>query len=193
MRIVDETLRAVRDNISPDMAVGIRLNADELLPNGYDAGDCREILAHLVDRGLVDFIDLDVSVEPEQQNLMSTSHFNPKLHNAPRVAEVRAAAGAVPVLAAPGRLTRVAEAEKILADGIADMVGAVRGLIAEPMLVKHALEGREQESRTCVAANHCLEAAVLQGFGCAINAEAGKEPKWRRTGDTLTTGYRPPW
>ena len=60
-----------------------------------------------------------------------------------------------------------------------DMVGIVRGLIAEPELVNNARDGRERESRICIAANHCASSATSAGtFGCAINPVAGREERW---------------
>jgi NADPH-dependent 2,4-dienoyl-CoA reductase/sulfur reductase-like enzyme len=116
-------------------------------------------------------------VEPQQAHLMTTGFFEPKLHNAGRVANVRDACEGMVVLAAPGRVTSMAEAEMLIARGVTDMVGAVRGQIAEPNLVRHALEGREAESRTCIAAKHCQDG---DGFGCALNAVVGREERWGR-------------
>jgi 2,4-dienoyl-CoA reductase-like NADH-dependent reductase (Old Yellow Enzyme family)/thioredoxin reductase len=176
-RLLVEALEAVHSEIGPDMAVGIRINADELLPGGVDEAGTRAILEHLAPRGLLHFVDLDVSVEAEQLNLMTTNFFEPKLHNAGHVAAVSPAARpSMVVLATPGRVTRMSEAESFLESGAADMVGAVRGQIAEPRLVRNALEGRERRSRTCIAANHCTGGPV--GFGCAINATAAKEIRW---------------
>lgn len=180
MRFLLEVLETTREHVEHHMAVGIRLTVDELVENGYHISDCREIIEALVPTGLVDFIDLDVSIEPEQTNLMVTSFFFEKHHNAHRVAEVRDAAGSLPILATPGRVTDVADIEELLANNVADMIGAVRGLIAEPDMLKNAREGRESQSRKCIAANHCLDAGMLAGFGCAINPEAGKEVRWRR-------------
>jgi 2,4-dienoyl-CoA reductase (NADPH2) len=176
-RLLREILEAMHAEVGRELAYGIRLNADELLPGGVDAAGTREILEHVVGWGLLDFVDLDISVEPQQQHLMTTSYFEPKHHNAERVAAVRDAAGALPVLATPGRVTSVAEAERLLADGVADMIGIVRGLIAEPQLVAHARAGQERRSRTCIAANHCTEGAV-NGYGCAINPVVAREARW---------------
>jgi 2,4-dienoyl-CoA reductase-like NADH-dependent reductase (Old Yellow Enzyme family)/thioredoxin reductase len=178
LRILCEILEAVREEVGSEMALGIRINADELLPSGYSADDARGMMEHLRATGLMDFVDLDVSVEPEQGHLMTTSFLEAKLHNVERVAAVSPAVRPLAVLAGPGRLTSVAEAESLLERGIVDMVGAVRGLIAEPALVKHARDGHEDRSRTCIAANHCVDAGMLSGFGCAINPEAGKEIRW---------------
>jgi 2,4-dienoyl-CoA reductase (NADPH2) len=178
IRLLVECLEVTRETAGDGMAVGMRLTADQLMDDGWDEEGAREILTRLAPTGLLDFVDLDISVEPEQIELMTTSYFVPKLHNADRVASLKPAAGGLAVIATPGRVTTVAEAERLLATGAMDMVGAVRGLIADPALVEKARTGRESEIRHCIAANHCVRSVV--GWGCAVNAEAGREERWGR-------------
>ncbi|GIX31006.1 MAG: hypothetical protein KatS3mg124_1478 [Porticoccaceae bacterium] len=85
------------------------------------------MIARLVELGLVDFLDLDVATEPQQYHLGMPPVF-------------------VPVMSVLGRITSAAEAEGALAEGVCDLVGAARGLIAEPDLVGNAREGKEEEA-----------------------------------------------
>lgn len=181
-RFMMEALEACRAEITDEMSLGIRINADELLPGGLGEEDTKEVLRYLVKSQLIDFVDLDVSMEPEQVQLMTTGMFDPVMHNADRVARVREGAAPLPVLATPGRLTSIADAERLIATGVTDMVGAVRGLIAEPELVNKARDGREDERRICVAVNACVS-GLSPGWGCAINPAAGRE---ERFSDRLT-------
>jgi 2,4-dienoyl-CoA reductase-like NADH-dependent reductase (Old Yellow Enzyme family) len=176
MRIVVEALEIARAESSEEMAVGVRFMCDELLPAGITQEIASEALALLVDRGLLDFADLDIAVEPNQFEIGMPTFFSPKLTYESFVKGVRAAAGDIPVLSALGRVTKIADAERVIAEGTADMVGAARGLIAEPELVKHAAEGNEDQSRTCIACNWCLGG---DPYSCAINPSTGKE---RRVG-----------
>jgi 2,4-dienoyl-CoA reductase-like NADH-dependent reductase (Old Yellow Enzyme family)/NADPH-dependent 2,4-dienoyl-CoA reductase/sulfur reductase-like enzyme len=183
-RISREALAATRAAAGPDMAVGIRFTADQLLTGGMDEAAAVEAIEHLVATGLVDFVDVDISVEPEQVPLMTTSFFMPKMHNAERVANLVEAARGVPVIGTPGRVTRISEAEGLLQRGAMDMVGITRGLIAEPDLVRKAERGEESTGRICIAANHCTGNGLTTGaarfFGCAINPAAGREDRWGR-------------
>ena len=47
--------RRSRDGAGPELAVGVRLSADELAPEGLDAAACAEIAGELCATGLVDF------------------------------------------------------------------------------------------------------------------------------------------
>ena len=186
LRFLCETLEVARAQAGSEMAVGIRLTTDELLAGGFTAEGAKELLGPLSTSGLLDFVDLDIGVEPQQPELMVTTFFMPKLHNAERVRDVAPAAKPLVVLSVPGQITNLEQADRLLAEGVCDMVGAVRGLIAEPRLVRNALEGRERESRTCIAANHCLDSLrELRGFGCAINPAVAKEERWGRRHDTV--------
>jgi 2,4-dienoyl-CoA reductase-like NADH-dependent reductase (Old Yellow Enzyme family)/NADPH-dependent 2,4-dienoyl-CoA reductase/sulfur reductase-like enzyme len=180
MRFLLETLEAIREEADGAMAVGIRITADQLMPGGWTQEDAAAMLEHLAKSQLLDFVDIDIAVEPEQPAMMTTSYFMPKYHNAERVAALAPHAAPMAVLAVPGQVTSVAEAEQLLQRGVGDMVGAVRGLIAEPDMVRKAVEGDEASSRPCINVNQCFEAAFDLGFGCALNPAAGREERWGR-------------
>jgi 2,4-dienoyl-CoA reductase-like NADH-dependent reductase (Old Yellow Enzyme family) len=181
MRFVIECLQAARAGAGPDRAVGMRLNADELVPDGggLTQADNREVVRRLVELKLLDFLDLDIAIEPDQMHLGMPNYLIPKQVYRSYVEGVRQAAGDVPVLSVLGRVTSIAEVEEALAAGVVDLVGATRGLIAEPDLLAQALAGRESDSRTCLACNLCMTDGARGTWGCAINPETGREQRWR--------------
>jgi 2,4-dienoyl-CoA reductase-like NADH-dependent reductase (Old Yellow Enzyme family)/pyruvate/2-oxoglutarate dehydrogenase complex dihydrolipoamide dehydrogenase (E3) component len=182
MRVLTDALKVVRLNMGSDMAIGIRLICEEMLPGGLTQEDGAAVLTKLVESDLIDFADLDIAVEPQQAPLMVASQFMDPLHIVSFVAHVRnAVKGRVVVMAPPGRLTTLAQAEKLIAEGTVDMVGAVREFIAEPELIKNALEGREDRNRTCTACNFCVgrrEMGRGSSWGCTINPATGREKRW---------------
>jgi 2,4-dienoyl-CoA reductase-like NADH-dependent reductase (Old Yellow Enzyme family) len=178
LRLVYECLAAARDGAGDGMAVGMRFNCDELLPGGYGTSEAAELLEEICKSGLVDFVDLDVAVEPMQFWLGMPSVFVDKHPYRPYVEAMRGAVGEVPVLSVIGRLTSIEEAEAILEAGVCDMVGAARALIAEPDLVRNARDGNEERSRTCITCNWCMEANWLGAQGCSINPASFRERLW---------------
>ena len=178
MRVLVEALEASRSGGGSEMAVGMRFNCDEMLPGGYGTKEAVEILKKTCDAGLVDFVDLDVAVEPNQLGIgMPPVFVEPHMY-APYVKALRGAAGDVPVLSVLGRLTSVADGETVIASGLCDMVGSTRALIAEPQLVSNAFHGREERSRTCIACNYCCAAGNEAAQGCAINPASYRERLW---------------
>jgi 2,4-dienoyl-CoA reductase-like NADH-dependent reductase (Old Yellow Enzyme family) len=180
LRFIREALEAIRDATGPDMAVGVRYNCDEMLPGGLDQQAATAALVRIVDDGLVDFVDLDVTVEPQQFPLGMPNYQLPKFTYESYVAGVGKHIKSVPVLSCLARVTSIADVEAALERGSADMVGMARGLIAEPHLVKHAREGKESRSRTCIACNYCMDHSSGIGdlFGCAINPATSREGRW---------------
>jgi 2,4-dienoyl-CoA reductase-like NADH-dependent reductase (Old Yellow Enzyme family) len=178
MRLLSETLQATREAVGDQMAVGMRFNCDELLRGGYDSKDSFQILKQVAQSGLIDFVDLDVAVEPDQFHLGMPSVFVAPHVYRPYVEAVRGAAAGIPVLSVLGRLTSIADGEAALAAGVCDMVGAARALLAEPNLVNNAREGREDHSRTCIACNWCMAGVYDGAQTCTINPVSYRERAW---------------
>lgn len=192
MRVLVEALETVRANLSPEMAVGIRFNCDEMLPQGYNQDDARLMLDKLIELDLLHYVDLDVSVEPQQAPLMTAPRWIEPLFSADFIANVGAVGKSrIVVMGVPGRVTSLQQAEDLLALGGVDMVGAARGLIAEPNLIRNAREGKEHLSRTCIACNFCISGGQLStGWGCVINPATGRERLWGTRQFVLPEGHR---
>ncbi|MEQ1785888.1 MAG: alpha/beta fold hydrolase, partial [Acidimicrobiales bacterium] len=138
----------------------------------------REVVRTICEGGLVDFVDLDVGLEPQQFHFGMPTQFSPPQYYRPWVEKVRSAAGSVPVMSVLGRITSMADAEAALAAGVCDIVGAARQLIAEPEFVRNARLGQEERSRACVACNWCLAASRDNAQGCTINPASYRERLW---------------
>jgi thioredoxin reductase len=178
MRLLVETLEITRTAAGKNMATGMRFNCDELVDGGYGTADAYDVLRKLCARGLLDFADLDIAMEPLQlQYGMPTVFVEEHIYKR-YVEKVRAAAGDVPVLSVLGRVTRMADAEAAIAAGVCDMVGSARELIAEPRFVKHAYDETEELGRTCIACNWCLGGMADGAFGCSVNPASYRERIW---------------
>ena len=68
-------------------------------------------------------------------------------------------------------------AEEVLREGVADLVGVARGMLADPEFVNKACEGRADEIRRCVACNQrCFDHVFqLLPVGCMVNPRCGRE------------------
>src|SRR5262249_48933554 len=121
MRFLVEALKAVREGAGRDIAIGMRFNCDELVDCGYHTDTAYDVLKKVCAAGLIDFADLDISMEPQQFHFgMPSSFVQPHLYR-PYVEKVRGAAGSVPVLSVIGRMTSMADAEAMLEAGVCDV------------------------------------------------------------------------
>jgi 2,4-dienoyl-CoA reductase-like NADH-dependent reductase (Old Yellow Enzyme family) len=179
LRLLAETIQAVRAEMRPDMAMGLRLNVDQLVPGGLTIDDTRGILARLIELRLIDFADLDIALEPQQQYNMTNSFLMPPLYVAGFVKKVRSVGkDKIAILGLGGRITSIAQAEQLLVEDAMDMVGIVRGLLAEPEMLKNAMEDHEERNRVCIAHNYCIGGSISPLFGCMINPASGREGRW---------------
>lgn len=190
MRFVAEALQAARDGGGPDFAVGMRFNCDEQIAGGYGTDTAFAVVQALCQRGLLDYIDLDVGLEPQQFHHGMPTGFERKQYYRRFVEQVRAAAGTVPVLSVLGNITDMADAEAAIASGVCDMVGSARQLIAEPRFVQNARDGLEHLSRTCIACNWCTAAGGDGAQGCAINPASYRDRLWGEDSFTPATHSR---
>ena len=88
-----------------------------------------------------------------------------------------AAAGLDVPLVATNRINTPEVAERILADGAADMVSMARPLLADAEFVRKAREGRAAEINTCIACNQaCLDHIFRnRQVSCLVNPRACRE------------------
>ncbi|MFC0351323.1 oxidoreductase [Undibacterium danionis] len=86
------------------------------------------------------------------------------------------AAVSIPVIAS-NRINMPAQAEEIIANGIADMVSMARPFLADPEFVNKAAQGRVDEINTCIACNQaCLDHTFSnQRASCLVNPRAAHE------------------
>lgn len=82
----------------------------------------------------------------------------------------------LPVIAV-GRINDPVLADRILAEGKADLIAMGRALIADPYLPLKAKEGKLEDIRKCLACNYCRKRIIQlnKTIRCAINPEAGRE------------------
>ena len=179
LRIIIETLTAIRESIGPDMALGMRFTGDDLLDwawwtknRGNTLDEGIEIAKMLEATGLVDYIFSCAGGS-------GSAHIPPSYYPLGAFTYIPAAIKEVvniPVMAT-ARINDPVLAENILANNQADVIAMCRGLIADPEWPNKAREGRLEEIRRCVACNEgCIGRAGLSlGVTCSINYEAGRE------------------
>jgi len=172
IRALMDTLRAIRAATSPDFALGIRIgdSSDQRI---LSAEDANAIALRAQAEGLIDFVNIthgDYYFHVERYAGMD----QPVGYQLP-FGERIAKDIAVPRIIV-GRYATLDDAEQALKAGQADLVNVVRGMIADPMLVVKAREGRGTEVRPCIGCNQgCIGGVFTGRMGCAVNPVVGHE------------------
>ncbi len=174
MRFPLEVVAAVRKMVGADYTLGIRLCADEMVQGGLTLDDAKEIARRFEVSGYLDFIDLSLATFYNLYLVGATMH-TPLGYTIPLAAGIKSVVS-LPVFCT-GRINDPVMAERVLADGQADMIGMVRAQICDPELANKAREGRLDEIRYCVADNQGCYARVglNKDIGCIQNPDVGHE------------------
>jgi mycofactocin system FadH/OYE family oxidoreductase 2 len=177
-----ELLAVVRAALGPGRVLGVRLQGDEGLPGGLRASDAAAVAARVA--GQVDYVNTAVGVATATLPLVEPPMGVPAGYAAAVPAAVKAAltsvvtsaggVAAVPVIGV-GRFTEPAHVAATLAAGTCDLVGVVRGQIADPGFARALLGGGRV--RRCIGCNQeCIAAVGLnRRLGCVVNPRAGRE------------------
>jgi len=169
---------AVRRAVSDDFTVGCRMLAEECIDGGNDADDAAWFATRFAAAGM-DFISLsrggkfDDARQPKVGEAAypytgrsgyecmpsyysdSRGPFGRNLAPTARIrAAVRAAGAATPIVAAGG-IHGFEQAEAVLRDGQADIVGLARQALADPDWFLKVRQGRGAEVRVCLYTNYC--------------------------------------
>ena len=185
MRLPLEVLAAMREAVGPDWPLSVRLCLHEYTPFGYDLDYGLKIGRALAASGSVDLFCSDAGTFSSFWMEIPPSAVPQLVFNDLNAALKRATP--IPVVAF-GRIKNPVDAERILQQGDADLIGMARPLIADPELPNKVRDGRLGEVRPCVAGNVCLhQVAQRDPVRCAVNPAAGQE---RRLG-TLAPAAAP--
>jgi 2,4-dienoyl-CoA reductase (NADPH2) len=171
MRFLLEIITLSKKKAGSDYPLICRLSADEFMEGGHTLEDTKKMAPILEGAGIHCF-DIGAGWHECRTPLV---HMSVPRGNFVYLAEEMKKVVNVPVVAAY-RINDPILADKIIADGRADLIGMCRALIADPDLPNKAIEGKIEDIRPCIACGHCLDAVMLGApIACAVNPEVGKE------------------
>ena len=176
MRFGLEVLNAIREAVGADFCVGLRMCADEFHDDGLDPETLKEIAQTISETGLIDFISV-IGSGADTHNTVTNCMPSMALPPEPFVnlaAGIKSVSN-VPILHAQG-IRDVTQAERIIANGLVDMVGMTRAHIADPHIIRKIRDGQDDQIRQCVGANYCIDRQYSgQDVLCVQNAATSRE------------------
>ena len=179
VRLLLEIVDAVREAIGPDHALGVRLCGDELIEGGTSLPDGVEV-ARIVERtGQVDYINTSIGVATANLFMIEAS-MQVRPGYALYIPSAIRAAVSLPVVGV-GRFKDPLQADRALREGHCDLVGVVRGQIADADFAAKARSGHALDIRTCLSCNQeCVGRMGLNRWlGCIENPVTGREAEPR--------------
>ncbi|MEC3893330.1 FAD-dependent oxidoreductase [Nocardiopsis alba] len=172
VRLPLEILRRVRERVGTDFIIVYRLSMLDLVPDGSTYDEVVE-LGRRVETAGADIVNTGIGWHEARVPTIATS--------VPRGAYTWITARlrkelSVPVVAV-NRINTPEVAERILAEGEADMVSLARPMLADADFVAKAAAGTPEEINTCIGCNQaCLDHTFsLKITSCLVNPRACHE------------------
>ena len=176
LRFLKEIVEAIRSETT-DFIVGIRISGHEQEPGGLEPEDNAKICESLDQAGELDYFNV---VAGTSASLGGSIHIVAPMmqehgYVAPFSARVRQSVNK-PVIVT-GRINQPQIAERILADGQADLCGMTRALICDPDMPNKADDGQLDDIRACIACNQACIGHSHTGhpISCIQHPETGRE------------------
>ncbi len=173
-RLLQEVIRACKQRAGSDFPVWVRLDAVELhTPGGITPEDARRA-AELADEAGADAIHVSAYADSTSGHAFTDA---PLVHR--EAGYVEYAAGikrrvGVPVIAV-GRI-EFELADRLIAEGRADLVSMARKHLADPELARKLAEGRQEDVRPCIYCYVCVAQAFFdRRVRCAVNPVTANE------------------
>lgn len=188
-RFLKEIIEQVRDKVGQDFPLLVRLNVDEFyrdidIPGmGLELKEGVEI-AKLAEKYGADAIDVSCGTYETLNHLMEPTTY--PLGWRTYLAKAVREAVSIPVISV-GMIRTPEQAEELLENGSMDFIGLARPLVADPLWVKKAAEGRSEDIIRCIACQTCKMQQMKntpsgETARCALNPRACHEYEYPLAG-----------
>ena len=172
MRLPEEVVRRTREAVGPDFILIYRLSMIDLIPEGSTHEEVVQ-LAQAVERAGATLINTGIGWHEARVPTIATSV--PRAGFAWVTKKLMGKVG-VPVITS-NRINTPEVAERVLAEGCADMVSMARPFLADADFVHKAATGRSRTIAPCIACNQaCLDHTFAGKLSsCLVNPRACHE------------------
>lgn len=176
MRYPLRVIKAIREAVGPDFIVGARMTFDEEREGGLETDEALHIATDITEAG-IDFISVikgSIATDAQMARSLFPPMFTPAAPHLAFAGQMKQKLS-IPVMHA-GRIADVATARYAISEGLLDLVGMVRALMADPELPNKVRSGRADQIRPCVGASMCIDGIYQYGAAyCIHNASTGRE------------------
>ena len=182
LRFTREAIAAVRKSVPEQTVVGMRFSGDELDADGLNEDETIAMARLIKDE--LDYLNVIAGTSAASAGAV---HIVPPMtvnhaYLAPYASKLKQTTGSAVFVA--GRINQPHEAERIIAEGAADMCGMTRAMITDPEMPNKARAGRVDDIRACIGCNQ----ACIGHFQLGLPISCIQFPE---TGRELTYGAKP--
>ena len=178
LRFPLRVVRAVRERVGRDFALGIRVSVSDMVAGGLEAEAWAEIAGRIEATRWIDFVDTSAGTYNSGAWSVTPGDLE-RGWSLERAQILRKALRGVPLFAVGG-IGDADMAERAIASHAADMIAMTRALIADPALPRKLIEGRESEIVHCIRCNQGCTSRIASGkpLTCIVNPAAGREQRF---------------
>ncbi len=182
-RFLFEILEDIRKKNGKDFPVGIRINGNDYIKNGWELDETLR-LAPMLEKAGAAYLHISGGVYG------STELTIPSMYTSQgcfvHLAEAVKKTVDIPVITV-GRIKDPVHAEQVLKEEKADMIALGRSLLADPYYPQKAKEGNNTNIRPCVGCClGCIHAVLAKEPGsCVVNPDVGREYKIKEETDPV--------
>ena len=172
LEIIDQT----RQRVGADFVIIYRISVLDLVEDGSDWKEVQALAAELQDAGVTLF---NCGIGWHESRIPTISGAVPPAAFAGVVEKLRRSV-TVPVIAT-NRINDPGMADRLIADGVCDMVSMARPLLSDAKFVQKARMGRADEINTCIACNQACLDQIFNGqtASCLVNPAAANESRFK--------------
>ena len=168
MRFLLEVIDSIRAQCGDSFGLSVRLSADEEQLDGLEIADTVRIAKAIEAHGGVDLLSITLGTRGSYVKDMTA----PDATAANAAIAIRRGC-TLPILVGQ-RISTPEVAERVLAEGAADLVGMVRAFLADPSWITKTAAGQQSRIRPCLNLNQDCR-AFFPHLHCAVNPEVGRE------------------
>jgi NADPH-dependent 2,4-dienoyl-CoA reductase/sulfur reductase-like enzyme len=172
-RFAIEVLTAIRKKVGNKLALEYRISANELVAGGMQEEGTIEFVKMMKDK--IDLLHVSAGVLSDNWTIphMIQPTYWPHEYNVHRAEKLKKALD-IPITTV-GSISSIEAADRIIAEGKADIVAMVRSILADPEIVNKALRG-QTDARPCLRCFNCnKQTRNFYPIRCSVNPVVGRE------------------
>jgi 2,4-dienoyl-CoA reductase-like NADH-dependent reductase (Old Yellow Enzyme family)/thioredoxin reductase len=173
-RFAVNILDGIRKRCGEDFVIEFRISADEIHPDGMHFEETKELLRMLDDKIDIANVSAGLHTDVKYFRYWSPNMYMPRMINVGYAAELKKILKCK--ITTVAGVTNLENAEKIIAEGMADFCAMARPLMADPEMPRKYAMNKPEEVAPCTRCGYCGRRIMsIHTVACGINPKLGRE------------------